>query len=151
MTQLASAVTYLHSLSIAHCDLKLENILIDNNIKTAKIIDFGLAIEKRTFVDDVCLGTPSYMSPQLLSKDSFNPFKADVWALGVMYYKIVFGFLPFKGKTPELILKKINTLGVTFPKTKKIPRKIQEVLERTLTIKESARASAEEIYNIIKN
>ena len=151
MTQLSSAVAYLHSKNIAHCDLKLENVLIDKDIKITKIIDFGLAIENRNIVDDVCLGTPSYMSPQLLNKDKFNPYKSDVWALGVMFYKMVFGFLPFKGKTQEQILKKVNTLGVTFPKTKKINRKIQELLEKTLTIKENSRPTSEEIYNLLKN
>jgi MAP/microtubule affinity-regulating kinase len=85
------------------------------------------------------------MSPQLLKKDSFSPFKADIWALGVLLFRLVFGVLPFKAKTPEQILKKILNVGLRFPQTKKISGKLRDGIQRMLTVREKDRFSAEEV------
>ena len=140
----------MHSQKIAHCDIKLENILIDRELIKTKLIDFGLSIDNCDRVDDFCIGTPSYMSPQLLKKESFNPYKADIWALGVLFYKIIFGFLPYKGKSGDQILKKVNTVGLSFPRTRKISRKIHDIIEKMLEVKETARPTADFINNWFK-
>ena len=61
--QISSALSYLHSLEIAHCDLKLENILVDRELSQTKLIDFGLSVQNKKRIEDSCMGTPSYMSP----------------------------------------------------------------------------------------
>ena len=148
--QILSALTYLHSNKIAHCDLKLENILIDRELKKTKLIDFGLSVQNRDKIEDFCVGTPCYMSPQLLKKENFNPFKADVWALGILLYKMIFGFLPYKGKSGDQILKKINTVGFSFPRTKRITKKTQEIISKMLEVKESNRPTAQELEELFK-
>lgn len=85
------------------------------------------------------------MSPQLLKKDSFSPFKADVWALGVLLFRLIFGVLPFKAKSADQILKKILNVGLRFPQTKKIGGKVKEGIERMLMVKERDRMSAKEV------
>lgn len=138
-------MAHLHSLKIAHCDIKLENVLIDRELSKPKLIDFGLSVQNKALISDYCAGTPSYMSPQLLRKQPFNPFKSDVWALGVLFFKLMFGFLPYKGKTTDLILKRIDNLGLSFPKTIKISKSVQECISKMLRIQENQRPEIQEL------
>ena len=52
-------------------------------------------------------GTPSYMSPDLVSKKEYNGPEADIWATGVVMYTILTGYLPFKGKDEKDLYRKI--------------------------------------------
>lgn len=65
-----SAVLYLHSLSFAHRDIKLDNIVVSDDLETVKFIDFGLCIDTSDCDLDekrrLC-GTTSYMAPEIIS------------------------------------------------------------------------------------
>lgn len=63
-----------------------------------KLIDFGfsIAIDPNTKLNVFC-GTPSYMSPEIINKTAYS-FPADVWALGILLYKMLTGSFPFRGK-----------------------------------------------------
>eukprot|EP00111_Clytia_hemisphaerica_P011253 TCONS_00032968-protein len=101
-TQVMNGVHQCHLKSIAHCDLKLENVLIDHN-GAVKITDFGLGIIP-TLSGNGCktfCGTPEYMAPEVLrgyigfDNTPYNPFKADMWSLGAILYAMLTGkFLP---------------------------------------------------------
>jgi serine/threonine protein kinase len=96
--QIVSGCKYLYDQNVIHRDLKPENILMHNN--TCKIADFGFAkcIEedkKDTASHGTAVGTPYFMSPQILSGDEYS-MKCDVWSLGIMFYYILFGILPWK-------------------------------------------------------
>lgn len=96
--QLISTIDYLHRKNIAHCDLKFENILFEEATGELKLIDFGFSVEdpEKNPPTFVC-GTPSYMSPEEVLKKNVDFFKADVWSLGVILFKIVTGLFPFRG------------------------------------------------------
>ena len=51
-------------------------------------------------------GTPAYMAPETISGDSYEPFAADVWSLGVLLYTFLIGKVPFKKDNPEKNLKR---------------------------------------------
>ena len=92
----------MHSQNIAHRDIKLENILIDTS-ERIKIIDFGFSIdykskEKQNKYAFLC-GTPCYMAPELLEikQKTCNLCKIDVWALGVLLFRMLVGTYPFSG------------------------------------------------------
>lgn len=95
--QIVRAVHYIHSKKIIHRDLKLENILLDA-YKRCKIVDFGLSdyvsSKERTVTD---AGTEAYLAPEAYSGSSrdSDPFKIDVWSLGVILYAMTHGKLPF--------------------------------------------------------
>lgn len=95
--QVLYAVQYLHLEGIAHRDLKLTNILIDES-RTVKLIDFGFASSAATWTKEFC-GTPSYMSPEIVQKKEYLGAWVDVWALGVILYKLLTGEYAF-GSTP---------------------------------------------------
>lgn len=123
-TQLVSSVEYLHSRNIAHRDIKLDNILLDDNFQLM-LIDFGFAEEWRTKssekLDDLerakVMGTKGYISPEQFYNDGTEPIwlkKWDVFALGVVLFILLKGICPFESPTREdefyqyLIVKKNN-------------------------------------------
>uniref|UniRef100_A0A0M3K7L3 Testis-specific serine/threonine-protein kinase 4 (inferred by orthology to a human protein) n=1 Tax=Anisakis simplex TaxID=6269 RepID=A0A0M3K7L3_ANISI len=96
MYQLILAVRYMHALSIAHRDLKLENILLFD-CETVKIADFGFCRmlgSERDLSLTFC-GSKSYSAPEILLGRAYPPFKADVWSLGVIAFVIVTNRMPF--------------------------------------------------------
>lgn len=86
---------YCHEIGVTHRDIKSDNILLDdcNNLM---LIDFAFSLSSLSGkkVENFS-GTPSYMSPELVQKQPHCPKKADVWALGIIAYKILTGLHPF--------------------------------------------------------
>lgn len=93
--QIVGAIYYAHSLNCVHRDLKLENILLDKK-GNAKLTDFGFTREcvSKSQLDTIC-GTTVYMAPELTERKSYDGFKIDIWALGVILYTMINGSMPF--------------------------------------------------------
>lgn len=115
--QLVEAVKYVHSQNIIHRDLKLGNMLLNDNMQL-KIADFGLATrigyegEKKM---TVC-GTPNYIAPEVLQKRGHS-FEADVWALGCVTYALLVGRPPFETSTLKETYVRITSNNYTIPQT----------------------------------
>ncbi|GMM52398.1 non-specific serine/threonine protein kinase [Starmerella bacillaris] len=114
-SQLASAVAYVHRLNCAHRDLKLENVLLDEN-GDVKLGDFGFARNyiPRSMLETVC-GTESYMAPELILRKKYNPECADVWSLGVILYAMLYGRLPFDEENVTDTVRNIVERDPSFP------------------------------------
>jgi calcium-dependent protein kinase len=79
-----------------HRDLKPENMLYEKGGNILKVIDFGIAVEKKPNVRlNQRVGTPYYVAPEVLLK-SYDE-KCDVWSTGVIFYMILFNHPPFVG------------------------------------------------------
>ena len=91
--KLFKTLIFLHTKNIVHRDIKPENILFSNkkDYSTLRIIDFGLATQ--TVKDTKSVGTPYYMSPELI--DGISVPKSDVWSVGVIMYQMLTGKFPF--------------------------------------------------------
>ena len=109
--EILNGIKACHDNKIVHRDLKLENILLDNNYK-AKIADFGFAViikdnEKLKTV----IGTQTYQAPEIYLKKPYDGIKIDIFSLGVILFILVVGQKPFelpfgKDKFYRNILKK---------------------------------------------
>ena len=108
--KLLSALRYLHSKNICHRDIKPENILFTE--RDVKIADFGLA----RFMDGTnkftMVGTPYYLSPEVIFGD-YN-MKCDIWSLGVVIYYALTGRLPFYGEGYEDLFQRISNSEIDY-------------------------------------
>lgn len=100
MMNVADAVAYANSQGIIHRDIKPSNILFDAKTNEVKVADFGIArimdsTVSRTKTGDI-LGSPLYMAPEQLKGEPVSP-RSDVFSLGVTFYQLLTGELPFKG------------------------------------------------------
>lgn len=88
----------MHSQGIIHRDIKLDNILLDEDFNP-RIIDFGISsiIKKGEMIMDTG-GTPAYLAPEVIAAWGDVCLKSDVWSLGVLLYLLTFGKVPFKAK-----------------------------------------------------
>ena len=101
--KLCTTVFFLHQYGIVHRDLKPENILMTDDSDTAdiRLVDFGLG--KIIGPGETCtepFGTFSYVAPEVLQEKPYN-FKVDLFAIGIITYLLVAGFLPFDHETSE--------------------------------------------------
>ena len=96
----------MHRLGIAHRDLKLENMLIDDKFNI-KICDFGFAKMDIVNPSATFCGSKAYAAPEILAGQEYSPTKADVWAIGVILYIFVTGTMPFNEeyKNREILRK----------------------------------------------
>ena len=97
-TQIWHAVAYVHSFGIAHMDIKLDNILLDEFFN-AKLADFGVSVDVSAtggFADRFWW-TAGYMAPEvfyLLPTETYDAFKADIFSLGMWLYMMLYGEFP---------------------------------------------------------
>lgn len=100
---------YLHSQGVAHRDIKLDNILIEEKINAVKIIDFGFSVLCNPSQKlKIFCGTPSYMSPELTMKREYDGRAVDMWALGVLLFVMLTGTFPFRGHSESELYAKIQ-------------------------------------------
>lgn len=105
--QICDALAYCHEKGIFHCDMKPENVIIQDN-GTIKIIDFGVAflegVRHGTWHDlSGIIGTPDYMSPEQL-KGELGTASSDIYAVGVILYEMLCGHTPFDGENVFAIM-----------------------------------------------
>ncbi|RWS07433.1 testis-specific serine/threonine-protein kinase 3-like protein [Dinothrombium tinctorium] len=142
--QIAEGLKYIHSLGIAHRDLKSENILLDKN-GNVKITDFGFSRTcydpqsgKRLLSETYC-GSAAYVAPEVLKGQPYNPMLSDIWGLGVVLYVMVNNALPFDDS--DLAKMVIKQLGRKWSFSSKVVDKlspevkdmISQLLEPDLT------------------
>ena len=128
--QLVGALSYLHARSIAHRDIKLENVLLDEWCNV-RLIDFGFAILSRGKLRVPC-GSPAYTAPEILLAHEYDGQLADVWSLGVLIYVMLAGRFPFQGATRAELSR--NVLRGSFASPSGISREPESLLRRVLVL-----------------
>jgi serine/threonine protein kinase len=148
--QVVKGIQYCHKKNIFHRDIKLENILVLKD-DTIKIIDFGFGIKcNRDTYQKLFCGTPSYMPPEIVKKEKYIACYSDVWSLGVLFYAMLFGIFPFKGKDDDELFEKINEAKFFFPEYNKIGDKTKELFEKIFIVNPIQRISLDDMINMLE-
>ena len=129
-TKIAHAIHYAHKNNVLHRDLKAGNIMLNKNGEPI-IMDFGLArqIRDRSKLSqtDAILGTPAYMAPEQANGTHSLDQQVDVYGLGVCFYEMLTGRLPFTGTKWQILMKLAKERP---PLLRDINPQIPETLER---------------------
>jgi WD40 repeat protein/serine/threonine protein kinase len=107
LTHIGEALAVAHRQGVIHRDLKLENILLDEN-GNPYLTDFGIAKDlggQSITQNDAIMGSPAYLSPEQIKGETVTP-RSDIYALGIMIYEMLTGELPFDVPTPAALLYK---------------------------------------------
>ncbi|XP_006663738.1 CBL-interacting protein kinase 15 [Oryza brachyantha] len=144
--QLIAAMDYCHSRGVYHRDLKLENLLLDEN-ENLKVSDFGLSALAESKRQDGLLhttcGTPAYVAPEVISKMGYDGAKSDIWSCGVILFVLVAGYLPFQGPNLMEMYHKIQHGQFRCPGW--FSRKLQKLLYKIMDPNPSTRISIQKI------
>ena len=152
--QITNAMCHLHEKNIVHRDIKLENILIDEN-KKVKIIDFGFGcITSGKKLDFFC-GTPSYMPPEIVQKRDYIGKSinynyntklgeyADIWSMGILFYTLLCGAFPFRAQNEKELYAKITRGSFVFPDH--VPNSACIIIRKILNLNPNLRPKADEV------
>lgn len=140
---IAAGLDAAHELGIVHRDLKPDNVMVlaTKAGETVKLVDFGIAKALAqepaggVTAPGVVIGTPDYMAPEQFAGDPVDP-RADLYALGVIFYRMVTGTLPHQGESARDTLTRRLTepprpLAQAAPDTM-LPEGLQAVVNRVL-------------------
>jgi ABC-type oligopeptide transport system substrate-binding subunit/DNA-binding SARP family transcriptional activator len=150
--QICAALEHAHAHGIVHRDLKPENVIITAD-GTAKLTDFGLArpVASRITSEGAIVGTVYYLAPELALGQRFDG-RADLYALGVMLYELVTGFLPFTAGDAMAVISQHLHAPVVPPSARKpgLPPALDALIVRLLNKDQGDRpTSAGEVQEIL--
>uniref|UniRef100_A0A6B2L736 non-specific serine/threonine protein kinase n=1 Tax=Arcella intermedia TaxID=1963864 RepID=A0A6B2L736_9EUKA len=168
IAEVVLALEYLHSVNIIHRDLKPDNLLInfDGHLKMTDfglskmgiwgsgmdtpnpLRDFASSNNSHTSDDDRIIGTPDYLSPEILIGLGHG-FPVDWWALGVMTFELLVGLPPFFDDTPEKIFQNILSRDMfEWPATINVSDAAKDFVDKLLTIDAKRRLGTKGVHEI---
>ena len=124
LEQMCAALARAHDLGVIHRDLKSDNILLSTRggrKDFVKILDFGLAhlaMDPRLAPKGAVFGTPEYMSPEQARGEEANS-QSDLYALGVLFFEMLTGQLPFRSNDRETLLEMQRSAPTPKPRSLK--------------------------------
>jgi serine/threonine protein kinase len=156
--QTAEGLATLHHAGFIHCDVKPSNLMIlgrsEDRALSLKILDFGIARQTRHSIEhgegapapsgDTVVGTPGYLAPEQLDGAHVGP-KADLYALGVVLYRMISGHLPFHGTIEEMG----DLQRTTHPKPLPLADGLGPLAFRLLELRPKDRPSAPDVIDVL--
>ena len=143
--QIMMGVQYMHVHGVAHRDLKPENILFDC-FGNVKIVDFGFSkIFPEKYLTSSLCGTLMYISPEILQKKPYDPFKSDVWSIGVIIFALLTGCSPWTATTENGMCLQIKDGAFQTPSF--LSDQVRHLISRMMDINPRTRISLQEAIN----
>lgn len=156
---IVSTLAAAHSRGLVHRDLKAENIFLVDEAKGGgvRLLDFGFVKLLRApsiTARETLAGSPAYIAPEVwLNGAAYADERADVYALAVMLFRAVMGYLPFHGETAVEMMVKVTT-APREPVSPWLPTYSPDIdawVEQALSIDRDTRfASANAVFNALR-
>lgn len=138
INQILNALKHIHSLKVAHRDIKLENLLIDPKTGKITVIDLGLCafMEDGKLCREWC-GSDNYLAPEIVRRIPYNGYQADIFSTGVVLFALLFGVFPFENlrvNGPVLMdgHRQLKKLQVRFPIDVKVSNSAKDLISQML-------------------
>jgi serine/threonine protein kinase/tetratricopeptide (TPR) repeat protein len=153
--QICEGLAEAHKQGVVHRDLKSNNIMVDQE-GNVRIMDFGIArsLESKGITGSgVMIGTPEYMSPEQVEGKDVDQ-RTDVYSLGIIFYEMLTGRVPFEGDTPFTVGVKQKSELPQNPKklNSQIPDSLNKVILKCLEKEKNKRyQSAGEVRSNLLN
>jgi serine/threonine protein kinase len=157
--EICRALSSAHEHGVIHRDVKPENVMITHH-GTVKLMDFGIAkIQRITSMTQtgMFMGSPSYMSPEQVRGRDVDP-RSDIYSLGVLFYELITGKLPFTGSSTADIAMRILNGDFAHPRfiMAGIPDSIDQCIVRCMSLQpenrpQSIEAVGESIDHLLES
>uniref|UniRef100_A0ABD2XCI7 Protein kinase domain-containing protein n=1 Tax=Trichogramma kaykai TaxID=54128 RepID=A0ABD2XCI7_9HYME len=146
LRQILDGVAFLHSLNVAHLDIKPQNLVLTGEFPDCdvKLCDFGISryISQGADIREI-LGTPDYTAPEVLNYEPIS-LATDMWSVGVLLYVLLTGCSPFGGDTKQETFCNISRCKLDFPDDlfEEVSEEAQDLIRRLIVKNPSARLTA---------
>ena len=131
-SEICRALGHAHAAGVIHRDVKPENVMIRKD-GLIKLMDFGIAQIldfQRMTVTGQLLGSPAYMAPEIIEGKPLD-FRTDVFSVGILLYLLATGTLPFAGRNPHEVLRRISEGKFADPRS--VKPGVDQALARTIS------------------
>jgi len=142
--QLRQIVLYMHSMGVAHRDLKLDNIMLDDNGQV-KIIDFGLCTYEDVQNCTGAVGSAEYCAPEVeFGGSPYDGHLADIWSMGVVLYALLFNSFPFSVCGWNHLMT-TGRVELSFPANTRCSMAARDLVQSMLAFEPSERITLQEM------
>jgi serine/threonine protein kinase len=150
-----NAIKHLSGLDVVHLDIKAENVLVDGELDL-KLTDFSVSVKLNIGLDYFKFsahGTNCLMSPENIKRETValnESHKADIYSLGVMIYKFIFGCYPYSIISTDKgtdIIEKFEKNALDFPCNIRISEELKDFLRRVLAKDYRERADVDQLFS----
>jgi CHASE2 domain-containing sensor protein/tRNA A-37 threonylcarbamoyl transferase component Bud32 len=135
VSEVAMALDYAHRQGVIHRDVKPANIMVLKEGKV-KVTDFGIAkaVSSSQTKSGIVLGTPNYMSPEQINGHQIDG-RSDIFSLGVVFFELLTGVLPFHGKNLTNLFYQITQVKHPSPRefNPKVPNPVEQIVNKALS------------------
>jgi serine/threonine-protein kinase len=134
ISKVAYALDFAHKADVIHRDIKPANIMLLKNAQI-KVTDFGIAkaLSSSRTKTGVILGTPNYMSPEQIMGQKID-HRSDIFSLGVLFFQMITGELPFHGENLSSLLYQITQVKQPSVRNynRKIPKACEQIIDKAM-------------------
>ena len=161
--QILNSIKYCHSFDIVHRDIKPDNLILSEDKKLIKLIDFGSSYDLNNLSNEqkyeeilkkektqkkifkYFVGTPGFIAPECIH-NKFSDKRSDYWSLGCLLYNLLTGFPPFLGENTFDILEKASEGKFIFPEGI-LSNDAIDLINKLIVVDADKRLNIEQMFN----